>query len=436
MMNRNLKELTKNLIVLENEIQDLYAQSTHSQFGKFIPELSLAEFNFSKEEIEVLCSVSFRDDSTDNELKTLARQFLQTWYHEYFHFFQQITLRGMRKFARIRKNKLKAETAILIKAAELKCIWNVGNKNHRQIYPIIHHENFPPHDFPGGEIERHLRSFQVETSGWTSKKHGEISFLEIIEGMAHCFSKFLFNFEDFLNLDGVHVYSNAYNYFLGKGGKLIEGQITRDFIFCYICYFSLKEENTDDTLCFFVRTCDNLLDCIKAMRNCYPADEVKLLIENFSNWLGREHAYNDARLKTLGQFIGCINYLRDNLQKQDHNSNGFGENEFTVDEKAVIDFSIPQGIGINEDYLLMLFLAFPGSFFMWSQKLRDPQEKFVLNFKALINPFLPNAWCCENHKYSANESTILHCSDENSFASIFFDLTGSQLFECVKLPTI
>jgi len=193
------------------------------------------------------------------------------------------------------------------------------------------------------------------------------------------------------------------------------------------------------------------------MRNCYPADEVKLLIENFSNWLGREHAYNDVRLKTLGQFIGCINYLRDNLQKQDHNSNGFGENEFTVDEKAVIDFSIPQGIGINEDYLLMLFLAFPGSFFMWSQKLRDPQEikfnlvegrreialsqeqelsKFVLNFKALINPFLPNAWCCENHKYSANESTILHCSDENSFASIFFDLTGSQLFECVRLPTI
>lgn len=454
-MNSEFEELSNKLMILESELQNLYAQSVNAQYGKFIPELSLAEFNFTDEEIEALCSVSLNDDNSNVELKMLARMFLQTWYHEYCHFYQQITLRGVRKFARIRKNKLKAETAILIKAAELECVWDLRDKNQYKIHTIVQHKNFPPHDFPGGEIKKHLQLYLDEATSWKSKKNDEVSFLEIIEGMAHCFSKFLFNFEDFLGLDDEHIYSNAYNYFIEKGGGLIEGRITRDFMFCYICYFSLKEEDVDATLLFFVESCEHLLDCIKAMKKKQSAGEMKLLIDNFSIWLGRDHTYNDAKLEALGQFIGSIHYLKNVLKTPSNSTNGFGENEFTIDEKAIIDFSIPKGVGINEEYLLLLFIAFPGSFFIWSQKLRDPDQikfslvegnqkialsqeqelsKFVLNFKALINPFLPNAWCCEKHGSSANESTILHCDNDDSFASVFYDLTGSKLYDCVHLP--
>ncbi len=437
-----LQEACKQANEIENFEHDLYANSPIRNYGKFIAETMSIEMSFDEQEMDIVTS----NNSNDIDLK---RKFVQAWKHEYSHLLQCIFYPSGINYARVKRNYLKIESGILIKAVEAKCQWPI-NSNYKTIISIIESGIYEPEQFMEKDIAENILTYAEYKKEFLFSGENSVSYIHILEGMAHELSKPYRESShiDDLNMDTHPMYRIAYEYFLFKGGSLIDGPFLKKLTFCYICYFSMQHQYPMQVVNAFTDYCNNLPNIFAAMGNQISNKKAINEVRKYENWLNTEaEILKDSSGSTCNvmYFIDC---MREQFDKKYKSSTTISLSHDEIERQK---YAFPNSLNINQDYVILMFTVEPKLFWAWTMRMRNLNNieyqlgdrnvqmeseqrfyKFIINFKDILKA--KSYWCCEQHEFNSDIETLLSCNTKNSYQEMFYDLTGIHLKDVFVKP--
>jgi len=456
-------ELCRRVNVIDNKIDNFYAHpNAVGQYGKFYLALHLVTFYFSDNEIDII----FDSKNSDPKAVETRNRFIQTWNHEYCHLYQALSMRAVKSWALVSKNKLKIDTVVLLKHLERGGVYEI--EFDKFIQSVVTNGAYLFDQTDAAEIPLHNSVYEAYAEAWANSKW--INPLQIIEGMAHIFSKNMSDDPenaDYLNLESKSIYLDAYNYYLESGGKEIVGIRIRYIVFCYICFFSCqvdinwREKATFDVISIlFMKMCGQLKHILYSMAEASDCD-IKEIRTICRRHLG-EKMYNsvvgdldDIAITSVGKIFIAIDMLRKIVE--DYSAELYYEQDF----EYPIDFLAIQNEAreiyplIYDDHALLMMMIFPNLYSKITRRLHVIEKtriitgdseftlgqerefyKLVINYKDFINDVRDAPWCCAEHGYKKERKTIIKCKSEDSFAQIFHKMLNRPLAECVRIPRV
>lgn len=432
-LRKNLHEANK----IHDCIQKLCASSSARTYGSFHYALFEVDIDFSE-----------ISDTSDLETQNKRKQVI---YHEFMHMFQAVSMPRLSSFMMRSKNKLKVDTAVLLKSAEHDKTWKISLNRFQDILQIYLDNNVQPPEFIAKEINRHYPTYTQLAREWVETEYKGLNVESLLEGMAHVFS-LISTGVDKLGIETNEIYTRAYDFFLKSGGKHIEGHLTRRIVFCYFCYFSFQTSNSAPlrkVLEKFVIFCENLPKYFAYLNGSPDQEKAKDLCKKLEVTLGISIGnVNEETLQTLAYFMSFADAMdQENSDSDLWSLDLLKSNEFV----SLRQKGLPKSWSIPERYFLIFLVRFPSLFLHWANEMRNNRDvkfqlgdgfvslfhdqelmKFVHNFRDLINEGGNAPWCCPEHGYESRRAVVLECDHPDSFANIFRELTNKKLYERVR----
>jgi len=394
--------------------------------------------------------------SKDEEILYSKR--MQLYAHEYFHFFQTLTLETVQYQSYIMKELTKYEAICFLKSYDngLKPIFDFKkdryNENNGLLYLIekLNDRNLYK------QVEEFSEKYEYFNNIWNDNSIEGISLLSIVESMAHIYSLQINNSSDLLNLEDNDIYTHAFNFFLKNFDHKQIDKKWQYIFFLYICYYSLKnyvtynDKKTNkviETFIFLSSQMENFLKFISLKQKYFEKLTEKEVDTFLKNKLIFPEQLYYATIKqkiSLAAFFETIPIIKTSALKYQSNIQ-YGK---FLDDAFSIYRNFAQKIGFNLDniYLLANISIFPENF----SYLMDLHDK-IMNYKddsvefdneqeaefyfSIIDKcgklMRKNSeiMCCKKHGFIADKYTILNCKEQDSFATLIKNYLKTDLKE-------
>lgn len=380
--------------------------------------------------------------------------YIQAHNHEFFHYYQALTVPAFQIYQRLARGKVEYEAATMLAFLEEGNNYILGENN--SIFEALKHPSFHFSASVAENFNELHGKYKFYRECWSLQYEG-VSLLQIVEGMAHIFSMQVTDeAKNYLpDLEGNEEYYAAFNVF----NSYIDddfGNLNIRFkylIFIYICYFSCQTfDSLEDkilakpsrlfhSLCsrlnYYLTTYNKLLDRYAR----YSEDELRQLNQFKIDDECLELA-NKEQLANIYAFFELIPCLQADAEKHyEHATSSLKLSRELTEIFESLD------VDLGNIFQLAIFSIFP---FKWAdlfeaytkvqQSSFDGNEfetsdeiafyEFVENCKKILNESVDEIHCCEEHG-TTDKIDALKCLNEGGLGYYLERMTErspSELF--------
>lgn len=409
---------------------------------------------FFLEGLDITLNLSEEQLTEVEKFEDARLQYMQAYHHEYAHLYQVLALPAFQLLWASRHNYIRMQAFIMLKYFELGKSFDL--ETNTMLLDALKVPNLPIADDDTMKFKPIIRSYKFHIENWKNKNQ-QISFFEIIEGMAHIMSLQLSDTPDtdILKIEQYLEYSSAYVYFERQIETAQFETRWKYLLFLYICYFACQHINneaqtTKDVAVkmfkFLCSRAQKYLNALKKLHHRYT-DYDQQQLKELNRWPILEHDFEkvgDQKRASIYALFELIEMIEDEAKTK-----GLNQNLYT---EALDDFYVASNnlkVDFKDIFTLARMVIFPENFY-WVPELHNivmdsssGDNEFTYRDEAQFYHFIyrcnrlfidsEDVLCCEEHGCIDKRRKILKCSNEGSLAFTLKKMTqrpAYDLFRC------